>query len=137
MADNFTLRVVDTVTGNERELLEPSASIIPPACWSPDGKTIAISARPQENNHRQLLLVDARGWEKGLRIRIDGTAGMSGGMTFSPDGKRLAYSGGYMLLILEVEGNAKPRIIPDQKGNNFEPDWSPDGKRIAFSSNRQ
>ncbi len=62
---------------------------------------------------------------------------MSGGMTFSPDGKRLAYSGGYLLMTLDVEGNGKPRIIPDQKGYDFEPDWSPDGKQIVFTSNRK
>ncbi len=59
VADNMTLRVVDLVTQDERQLLEPTANIIPPACWSPDGKTIAISARPVVNSHRQLLLVSS------------------------------------------------------------------------------
>ncbi len=137
VSENLTLRVIDMVSGEERQLLEPTANVIPPACWSPDGRTIAISVRPLENTKRQLLLVNSQGAEKGLRARIDSTAGMSGGMTFSPDGKRLAYSGGYLLMILDVEGDKKPRIIPDQKGYNFEPDWSPDGKRLAFTSNRQ
>jgi TolB protein len=106
-------------------------------CWSPDGKLIACVGHRPLGPRRELLLVSPLGMERGLRPRLQTAGGMSGRVTFSPDGKRVAYSAAYMILTLEVAGDSRPRLLPDQKGQNFEPDWSPDGQWLVFTSDRQ
>jgi TolB protein len=138
VVEDDMLYVVDLVTGERRPLFqEPYNLIYSGVCWSPDGRQIALVAHPVQGPRRQLLLVDSRGAEHGLRPRIQTPGGMSSSPTFSPDGKRLAYSAAYVIQLVDVEGNERPRMLPDQKSRNFEPDWSPDGESIVFSSNRE
>lgn len=138
VVEDDMLYVVDLVTGERRPLFQESYTLIySGVCWSPDGRTIALVAQPVQGPRRQLLIVNSQGAEHGLRPRIQTPGGMSSSPTFSPDGKRLAYSAAYVIQLVEVEGNERPRMLPDQKSRNFEPDWSPDGKWIVFSSNRE
>ncbi len=132
------LHVVDLVTGERRALFaEPFALLYDGTCWSPDGKHIALVAHPVQGPRRQLLIVSSQGAERGLRARIQTEGGMSSTPSFSPDGKKLAYSAAYLIMVVDVEGDGRPRMLADQKGQNFEPDWSPDGKWIAFTSDRE
>ncbi len=138
VVEDDMLYVVDLVTGERRPLLQEAYTLIySGVCWSPDGRQIALVAQPVQGPRRQLLLVNSKGAEHGLRPRIQTPGGMSSSPTFSPDGKRLAYSAAYVIQLVEVEGNERPRMLPDQKSRNFEPDWSPDGKWIVFTSNRE
>ena len=138
VVEDRMLHVVDLVSGERRALFaEPFALLYAGVGWSPDGKTIALVAQPVQGPRRQLLLVSSQGAERGLRARIQTAGGMSSTPSFSPDGKKLAYSAAYLIMVVDVEGTERPRMLPDQKGQNFEPDWSPDGKWIAFTSDRQ
>lgn len=49
---------------------------------------------------------------------------------WSPDSRRIAYSGSGPLVIVSVDGRHR-LVIP---GRNREPSWSPDGKRLAFAT---
>jgi len=65
---------------------------------------------------------------------------MLGSVSWSPDGKQLAFSsidksGNSDLFILDLDSRALQRLTNDYYDDR-EPAWSPDGKTIAFSSDR-
>ena len=133
--DRHQLLVVDLANGEERPLFaEPFESVFGGYNWSPDGKWLALSARPKSGVPRQLILVSSQGDGQGMQVRFEGEQG--GSISFSPDGKRLVFDNGYKIYLLEVEGAAPPQRIPRQKGQNKDPHWSHDGHWIVFSSDR-
>jgi Tol biopolymer transport system component len=134
-AEGRMLYVMDLATAEQRALFDtPFETLYWGCCWSPDGKSLALSARPEPRARRHVLLVSADGASHGLRVRLQNEA--SGQMGFSPDGKQLAFDNAYLIHIVDVEGNAPPRQLPGQKAQNLSPDWSPDGQWLVFTSNR-
>lgn len=98
--------------------------------WSADGKWIAYSRYGQSGEDRGVFvgtidgkkeaLIDERGWA----------------ITWSPDGKRLAYVTGGNLTIVDLATNERHRVF-DSVSPPFayifhNPKWSPDSRRVAF-----
>ncbi|HTQ62184.1 MAG TPA: winged helix-turn-helix domain-containing protein [Candidatus Solibacter sp.] len=69
--------------------------------------------------------------------RITFDAGLQLGVTWSPDGRYIAYSsdrGGKFDIWVQQLSGGDPVQITKGPDNNWEPDWSPDGKYIAYRS---
>ncbi len=127
--------VMDHVTGESRALFNrPFDQVYYGMAWFPDGKRLAVVARPEPRKHRQLLFVSTEGEEHGLHERLESE--MSGFVSFSPDGKKMLLDNQYKVHIVDVEGTSEPVTIKGQQGANTEADWSPNGERIVFTSSR-
>lgn len=112
--------------------------------WSPDGDRIAMVS--DHEGFPSLYIFDTLSLE---RIRVlDRGYDYLVGASWSPDGKRLAYTGFKNgqpfqggqgeLAIVDAAADAKPEVVA--KGEvGWHPDWSPDGKHIVFwiSTNQQ
>ena len=101
---------------------------------SPDGNTIAFSFR--KNDKSFIYLADT---ENGVARRL--TKSDAGGElqpSFSPDGKRIAYSywpqaqAHSTIVIINADGSGQRTWSPPD-ANYFSPVFSPDNKRIVFS----
>ena len=69
--------------------------------------------------------------------RLTFDAGLQFGVTWSPDGRFIAYSsdrGSKFDIWVQQVGGATPVKVTSRLGHNWQPDWSPDGKWIAFRS---
>jgi Tol biopolymer transport system component len=136
IADGEMVRVMDLVTGEDMALFEePYFELFHGFSWSPDGKSLAVGVRAVAGHSRQLILVSAEGASAGISLRKKCSLG--GYISYSPDGKRLAYSADNRIQILEVAGTAGARVLPGQVEKSRCPDWSPDGSWIVFESERE
>jgi Tol biopolymer transport system component len=101
---------------------------------SPDGKTIAISARGPEGGS-QVYLAGADGSSPKL-MTPQAPSYFHG---FSPDGKYFAFVGqrndNFDLYRMPVEGGGEERLTTSA-GYDDGPDYSPDGRWIYFNSDR-
>ncbi len=105
-------------------------------CWSPDGKQIALS--------REVGVIRFISASSGEKIRDLSVAGFEitgrQGMSWSPDGKFIAYTGsdkekrGCVWLVTAETGDAK-RVPLEEEGEVLGPAWSPDSKTIAYRHN--
>lgn len=134
--------------------------------WSRDGKSIAFTAGDidgkaakarqdhlggfevvrREYNHSHLWTFDVA---EALKAPVAGTQRTRGkdftvgGFSWSPDGKRIAFSatknpdlingGTADIYLYEFDGEVS-KLLVSQPGPDNNPNWSPDGKWIVFSS---
>ena len=138
--------VVPADAGEAVVLVEPDANaaprqLVPPfdeigrLSWSPDGSSLAFSARLENN------------WDL-YRVSRDGTAlerltthpAYDDWPAWSPDGRHLAFSSNrdgnldvYRLAATEGE-LAAPQRLTEGTDPAIEPAWSPDGGSIAFAA---
>jgi Tol biopolymer transport system component len=93
--------------------------------FSPDGRSVAFIrvAAPDE----AIMLVGSDG--RGLRALVHVWAS---GLTWSPDGRWLAYEAGGNIWRIEVATGVIDRLTTDGPAA-WQPDWSPDGTMIAYS----
>ena len=109
--------------------------------WSPDGSKIAFSSKPAEVIAAAAYNIFVMNADGTGRRNLTGDAGLtnSGRPTWSPDGKKIAFSAQhnhiYGVYVMTAEGK-RLEMLSDGEGNNRRPAYSPDGTRIAFESDR-
>lgn len=115
--------------------------------YSPDGSRIAYQhAQGKVTNdqlqHVDIWTMDADGNNRVNLTRSKPYSGDRGGVAWSPDGKRLAFTlfvsstgkpaGGTALFVMNVDGSGIHRVTPWSLGAGGTPDWSTRDDTIAF-----
>jgi eukaryotic-like serine/threonine-protein kinase len=131
------LRVRQVNTGTDVQVLPPGESPFSGVAFSPDGDYVVYSTRETPTSSYSWLyqIPTLGGTPRKLIYDVD-TA-----VTFSPDGKQLAFGRGmpqlgeHHVIVVNADGSGE-RTIFKRKGYgfNFAPSWSPDGKTIATAA---
>jgi Tol biopolymer transport system component len=137
----YDLRLIGVNGVATPRVLLDSAEIseITPGSWSPDGRSIAVVIRRQDNIS-QIGLVSTAGGSLRVLKSIDWRG--SGSAFFSPDGKLLAFdlptsqqSQERDVFVLAADGSREiPAVV--HPGNDVAMGWSRDGRYLLFASDR-
>ncbi len=117
-------------TGPPRQLVRAGGRLnLPKHCWSPDGKQIAVQRKGE------LTFISAGSGEKIRKLSL-AEIGYAGRMSWSPDGRLIAFSGrdrekrsGVFLITVET-GHVK--LLVPVETVAYDPTWAPDSKTIAY-----
>ncbi len=126
----FNLFTMNADGSNRQPLPAPAGEALG-AKWSPDGKSIALSA--QENDVAQIFVMSADGKNRRQLTRVKNAINVE----WSPDGKQLAFVsndyGQYDIYTINNDGTGLRRITHDA-GDHLQPAWSPDGGKLAYAA---
>jgi tricorn protease len=122
--------------GDYRNLTKSPAVHDQHPVWSPNGAELAWFS--DASGEYQLMIGEQSGLTKPRAIALPGP-GFFTGLTWSPDGKQLAFEDHHMALWTLDAGTGKATRIDadvyDDPSRSIEPVWSPDSKWIAYSRN--
>jgi tricorn protease len=122
--------------GDYRNLTKSPAVHDQSPAWAPDGVQLAWFS--DASGEYQLMIGEQSGLAKPRAVPLPGP-GFFTNLSWSPDGKQLAFEDHHMALwSLDVGTGKATRIdgdIYDDPSRDLEPAWSPDSKWIAYSRN--
>ncbi len=135
------LLVYDVETGESRDVLDEAHAyrqIFWNMCWSPDSRQICFKGISVAGR-AELVLVDAAGAERGIRVRFGGEP-FSSKFAWHPIASRLVFSkpcperGIMQIYELDPNTDEPPVLVPgqDPHTHNEDPTWTPDGKRLIL-----
>jgi TolB protein len=108
--------------------------------WAPDGKKIAFETTTDVYvDMRRVYVIDADGSNKTYLAKTHATpAGNFATPSWSPDGKKIAFTADDGIDVINVDGSDKTHLTKVNPKEHVEildqsPTWSPDGKQIAFT----
>jgi Tol biopolymer transport system component len=107
--------------------------------WSPDSSRFAFVLRTRPHfrrsgpNHSHLYVAHADGSAlKNLSLDAKGLP-VTGGLSWSPDGHRLAFQGGQGIGSVDLDLNwSETAVWPHSTRADQQPSWTPDGTRLAW-----
>ncbi len=122
---------VQSVFGNQRNVIADSRGSNSAPAWSPNGEQLAVVLSREGNS--QIYLVTAQG--KDMR-RLTSDGGIDTEPNFSPDGRSLLFTsdrgGTPQIYQMPAAGGPITRMTFGE-GNNYSPRYSPDGKIFVFT----
>lgn len=131
-----TKLTIANVDGTGRQTIVSDAYVMVEPSFSPDGRMIAYAREGRDWDRASLHVVGADGTNDheivdSLNIK-DGNR-----VSWSPDGRRIAYTGfdgrQSTVSVVNADGSDR-RHLTDGGQNDFDPAWSPDGLQIAFTT---
>jgi TolB protein len=135
----WTINVINVDGSNQRSWISWSDHIDRPE-WSPDGKHIAfLSYASYEKDEKieiyHIYIANADGSDVHRLGDVEATDSLSiGGLAWSPDAMRIAYTGlDCKLYMVNVDGSDVTRLT-DGPGCDRNPSWSSDGKFIFYDA---
>lgn len=124
---------LDLASGNQ-QINAASGSAEHNVVWSPDGTQIAYFS--DASGEYALYLHDAAQLEEPVVISIEAEPTFYRELTWSPDGRWLAFSGQRLgLWLVDVPSGTSRKITTSEyiAQGEFTPDWSPDGRWLTYA----
>jgi Tol biopolymer transport system component len=120
-------------TGYDLRRLTPVGAGDETPTWSRDKRRIAFVRLGRPNwsacgEKRSALMVMNADGTNAHRVTSVRPCGVNG-LTWSPDGSKLAWGGSSGVYVVDVDGHRKRLLTP---AGGYKPAWSPEGKLIAY-----